>query len=115
MHSGAQPTGMTAEEAERQGTGVRFHSCQALTPETATSTHYFFMEAHRADRGDAKVTEALHQGIAAAFEEDRAMIAAQWRNLQRAHDRPMLPLHMDAALMHYRRIYAAALRSETPR
>ena len=115
MHSGAQPAGMSAEAAERQGIGVRFHSCQALTPETATSTHYFFMEAHRADRGDARVTEALYQGIVAAFEEDRTMIAAQWRNVQRAPQRPMLPLHMDAALTHYRRLYAAALQSETPR
>ena len=114
MHSGAQPAGMSAEDAERQGIGVRFHSCQALTPETATSTHYFFMEAHRAGLGDDHVTEALHQGIKAAFEEDRAMIGAQWRNLQQAPDRPMLPLHMDAALTHYRRLYAAALRSETP-
>jgi phenylpropionate dioxygenase-like ring-hydroxylating dioxygenase large terminal subunit len=114
MHSGAQPAGMAAEDAERQGTGVRFHSCQALTPETATSTHYFFMEAHRADRGDANVAEALYQGLLAAFDEDRAMIAAQWRNLQRAPDRRMLPLHMDAALTHYRQLYAAALRAETP-
>ena len=115
MHSGAQPAGMTADEAERQGIGVRFHSCQALTPETATSTHYFFMEAHRADRGDANVTEALYQGIVAAFEEDRTTIAAQWRNVQRAPGQQMLPLHMDGALIHYRRLYAAALQSETPR
>lgn len=114
MHSGAQPAGMSADVAERQRTGVRFHSCQALTPETATSTHYFFMEAHRADRGDAGVTEALYQGIVAAFEEDRATIAAQWRNVQRAPERPMLPLHMDAALSHYRRLYATALQAETP-
>jgi vanillate O-demethylase monooxygenase subunit len=113
MHSGAQPAGMSAEDAEGQGTGVRFHSCQALTPETATSTHYFFMEAHRADRGDANVTEALYQGLLAAFDEDRAMIAAQWHNLQHAPDRRMQPLHMDAALTHYRQAYAAALRTET--
>jgi vanillate O-demethylase monooxygenase subunit len=113
MHSGAQPAGMAAEDAEGQGTGVRFQSCQALTPETATSTHYFFMEAHRADRGDANVTEALYQGLLTAFEEDRAMIAAQWHNLQHAPDRRMQPLHMDAALTHYRQAYAAALRTET--
>jgi phenylpropionate dioxygenase-like ring-hydroxylating dioxygenase large terminal subunit len=113
MHSGAQPAGMSAQEAERRGVGVRFHSCQALTPETQTSTHYFFMEAHRADRGDAAVTEGLYQGIVTAFAEDRATIAAQWRNVQLAPDRPMLPLHMDAALTHYRRIYAAALQAQT--
>jgi phenylpropionate dioxygenase-like ring-hydroxylating dioxygenase large terminal subunit len=114
MHSGAQPAVMSPDEAERRGAGVRFHSCQSLTPETATSSHYFFMEAHRADRGDVGVTEALYPGVVAAFEEDRATILAQWRNLHRAPERPMLPLHMDAALSHFRRLYATALRSETP-
>lgn len=112
MHSGAQPAGMSAEQARARDTGVRFHSCQALTPETAGSTHYFFMEAHPADRGGAAVTEALYKGIVSAFEEDRATICAQWRNIQRDPQRPMLPLAMDAALVHYRSVYAEALRAE---
>jgi hypothetical protein len=29
MHSGAQPAGMTVEDAERQGVSVRFHCCSA--------------------------------------------------------------------------------------
>jgi len=112
MDSGAQPAGMTPEEAAERGVGVRFHSCQAITPETATSTHYFFMEAHRADRGDETVTEGLYQGLLAAFAEDRAMITAQWHNLQRTPGRPMLPLAMDAALVRYRACLAQALARE---
>ena len=112
MHSGAQPAGMSADDAKAQGIGVRFHSCQALTPETATSTHYFFMEAHPADRGDASVTAALHQGIVRAFDEDRAMISAQWQNIQRDPQRPMLPLVMDKALIHYRNVVAQALAAQ---
>lgn len=112
MHSGAQPAGMSAPEALARNTGVRFHSCQALTPESPTRTHYFFMEAHRADCGDAQVTHALAQGLMEAFEEDRRMINAQWANLRRAPARPMLPLHMDAALTQYRQLYAVALQAE---
>lgn len=112
MHSCAQPAGVSAEEAERQGAGVRSNSCQTLSPGPATSARYFFMETHRADRGDAGVTEVLYQGIVAAFEEDRATIAAQWRNVQRAPGRLMLPLHVDTALSRYRRLYATALQSE---
>ena len=114
MHSGAQPAGMSAEDAKAHDVGVRFHSCQALTREAATSTYYFFMEAHPAYRGDASVTDALHQGIVRAFDEDHAMISAQWQNIQRYLQRPMLPLAMDKALLHYRAVFAQALAAHAP-
>lgn len=109
MHSGARPAG--APETE-DGEGVRFHSCQALTPETDHSTHYFFQEAHRAGQGDAQTTRRLHAGLLAAFEEDRAMITAQSRNIALHPDRPMLPLPMDLALTQFRRLMAQALQAE---
>jgi vanillate O-demethylase monooxygenase subunit len=109
MHSGARPAG--APETE-DGEGVRFHSCQALTPETDHSTHYFFQEAHRASQGDAQTTHSLHAGLLAAFEEDRAMITAQSRNIALHPDRPMLPLPMDLALTQFRRLMAQALQAE---
>jgi phenylpropionate dioxygenase-like ring-hydroxylating dioxygenase large terminal subunit len=109
MHSGARPAGAPeADDAE----GVRFHSCQALTPETEHSTHYFFQEAHRAGQGDAQVTHGLHAGLLAAFEEDRAMITAQSRNIALQPHRPMLPLAMDLALTQFRRLMAQAVQAE---
>lgn len=99
MHSGAWPAG-AAEDDDRLG--VRFHSCRALTPETAHTTLYFFMESHRADRGSAGTTQVLFDGLSAAFKEDRRMITAQAGNLALQPGRPMLPLHMDAALTLFR-------------
>ena len=76
-------------------------SCQALTPETATTTHYFFQQSHRSSIADPAVTEAIYQGLVTAFGEDRAMITAQYLNID--PEARMLPLAMDAALVQYRR------------
>ncbi|MBP6763984.1 MAG: aromatic ring-hydroxylating dioxygenase subunit alpha, partial [Rubrivivax sp.] len=109
MHSGARPAG-AAQDDER--VGVRFHSCQALTPETAESTHYFFQESHRAEQGGPDTTQRIFDGLLAAFLEDRQMIGAQWHNMALPTDRPMLPLAMDAALMMFRRKLQTAVDAE---
>ena len=110
MHSGARRAGQAPGTTDDE---VDFHSCQTLTPETAESTHYFFMEAHRAHQGDAGTTEGLHQGLLKAFEEDRQIILAQLRNLRAAPGRPMLPLPMDAALVRFQRLFEQRLAAET--
>lgn len=109
MHSGGRPV-TDAQDDMRQA--VQLHSCQALTPETAHSTHYFFQESHRADQGDASTTEAIYQTLLLAFEEDRQMIDAQAANMALDPTAPMLPLAMDAALLRFRRLVAQRLESE---
>ncbi|MCX7231803.1 MAG: aromatic ring-hydroxylating dioxygenase subunit alpha [Burkholderiales bacterium] len=99
MHSGGRPTGDASGANE-----VRLHSCQTLTPETAGTTHYFFQQSHPADMGDASTTASIYDSLVRAFEEDRAMITAQHRNIAFAPDAPMLPLAMDAALLQFRRL-----------
>lgn len=108
MRSGARPA--SAPEDSREG--VEFRSCQALTPETADSTHYFFMEAHRADRGDVVATQGLYEGLLRAFDEDRRMITAQAANLRTKPGIEMLPLPMDEALVRFRRIVEQRIAAE---
>jgi hypothetical protein len=52
MHSGGRPVGDAEGDMRR---AVELHSCQTLTPETETTTHYFFQQSHRpvARRRDA--------------------------------------------------------------
>jgi hypothetical protein len=95
------------------GNAVRLHSCQTLTPETETSTHYFFQQSHPADLGDASLTEGIYQSLLTAFEEDRDMITAQHRNILRNPDAPMLPLAMDSALVQFRRLLAQRVAAES--
>jgi vanillate O-demethylase monooxygenase subunit len=109
MSSGGKPAGQ--KEAD-PANSVLLHSCQTLTPETETSTHYFFQQSHRADAGDESVTEGIYQGLVTAFQEDRDMITAQHRSIQPDPDRPMLPLAMDAALVRFRRLLTEAVARE---
>jgi vanillate O-demethylase monooxygenase subunit len=109
MHSGGRPVGDADDDLSR---AVQLHSCQTLTPETATTTHYFFQQAHRRGEGDEAVTEIIHDSLVRAFNEDRDMITAQHHNLALPGGTPMLTLAMDAALMRFRRALRARIDAE---
>lgn len=109
MDSGARPIEDAPDDLSR---ALRFHSCQALTPETAHSTHYFFQEAHHASFGDAALAQTMHAGLLAAFEEDRRMITAQAARIASSPGARMLPLAMDAALLQFRRLVEQTLAAE---
>lgn len=112
MHSGGRPAGDAPDDMSR---AVQLHSCQTLTPETETSTHYFFQQSHRVlpeEDIDPALAETIHQGLLVAFEEDRAMITAQHRTIALRPDAPMLPLAMDAALVQFRKLVAQAVEAE---
>jgi vanillate O-demethylase monooxygenase subunit len=91
---------------------VRLHSCQTLTPETETTTHYFFQQSHPVDEGDGTVTESIYNSLLGAFNEDRDMITAQHRNIALDPTRAMLPLAMDAALIQFRRLLEGRVADE---
>ncbi len=109
MHSGGRPV---TDAPDDMRNAVRLHSCQTLTPETETSTHYFFQQSHPADQGDASVTEGIYESLIAAFNEDKDMITAQHLNILRNPQAPMLPLAMDAALTQFRRLLAQRVQAE---
>lgn len=109
MHSGGRPVDDPPDDLRN---AVRLHSCQTLTPETETSTHYFFEQSHPSDQGDDSLTEGIFQSIVTAFNEDRDMITAQHRNILREPDKPMLPLPIDGALVQFRRILAQRVAAE---
>lgn len=102
MHSGGHPAGVSRDDPVQ---AVQLRSCQALTPETDGSTHYFYMQAHPAHAADAGLAERIFASLGAAFEEDRRMITAQARTIDAS--RPMVPLHFDAALLRFRRLLEA--------
>jgi phenylpropionate dioxygenase-like ring-hydroxylating dioxygenase large terminal subunit len=104
MSSGGRPVGDSIDDNSR---AVRLHSCQTLTPETATSTHYFWQQSHPRASDDDGIAESIHQSIIGAFEEDRAMISAQYTRIQDDPLRPMVPLHMDRAVLEFRALLEA--------
>ena len=91
---------------------VQLHSCQTLTPETPTSTHYFFQQSHRAGEGDDRIVQSIYDSLVGAFNEDRDMISAQARNIARSPKSKMLPLGIDSALVQFRRLVDRELAGE---
>jgi vanillate O-demethylase monooxygenase subunit len=101
MHSGFAPTGTGAREGNLED-AVEFRSCQAVTPETPESAHYFFAQPRNFAHDDPAVDASLHDSLVAAFEEDRAIITAQAARFRDGF-KP-LPLWMDGALVQFRRM-----------
>ena len=108
MQSGGRPVSDAKGDMTH---AVQLHSCQTLTPETATSTHYFFQQSHQTGKGDESVTAGIYNSLVMAFNEDRDMITAQHGNLNASA--PMLPLWMDAALVQWRKMLAEAVSNES--
>jgi vanillate O-demethylase monooxygenase subunit len=109
MHSGGRPVEDAEDDMRR---AVRLHSCQTVTPETETTSHYFFQQSRRIEDGDHAVAEALHRSLLVAFEEDRAMITAQSLSIAADPDAPMMLLAMDAAVVRFRKLVAETIAAE---
>jgi phenylpropionate dioxygenase-like ring-hydroxylating dioxygenase large terminal subunit len=111
MDSGSAPTGTGAPEGKRLDAAM-FFGCQAVTPETSKTSHYFFQQSHGFALDDAQVTENLRQSVLAGFQEDRDIILAQQRILDLDPSAPMLAMRMDTALASFRSLVEKAIREE---
>ena len=100
---GATPTGTGAPEGRRVG-GIEMRNLNAITPETETTSHYFWGQAHSFDVKNAKTTEMIVGQIRTAFLEDVAVFEAQERNLQMIPDPPQTDINADAGVIQARRI-----------
>ncbi|MGT2511490.1 aromatic ring-hydroxylating dioxygenase subunit alpha [Cupriavidus basilensis] len=101
MDSGMSPTGTGAPEGVRVD-AAEFRGCQAITPETENSTHYFFAHPHNFAIDKPEVTASIHQSVVTAFDEDREIVSAQQRSLALEPNFKMMPFSIDAALSQFR-------------
>ena len=111
MDSGSAPTGTGAAEGSRLD-AAQFFGCQAVTPETRGTSHYFFQQSHGFALDNPSVTENLRQSVLEGFQEDRDIILAQQRILDLDPDAPMLAMRMDTALASFRSIMEKAIATE---
>ncbi|MET4575935.1 aromatic ring-hydroxylating dioxygenase subunit alpha [Ottowia thiooxydans] len=111
MHSGVQATGTGAPEGNIKN-ALEFRSCQAVTPESESSSHYFFAVPRNFAIADQSITDRLFQDVVDAFEEDKVMIEAQARNLERAGKWTMAAIVADAALSQFRWLMSQALQKD---
>jgi len=111
MDSGSAATGTGAPEGKRVD-AAEFFGCQAVTPETERTTHYFFQQSHGFALDDSSVTENLTASVRAGFLEDKDIILAQQRILDLDPDAPMLHMRMDTALASFRTLLQKAIADE---
>src|SRR5579884_1933852 len=108
---GATATGTGAPEGKRIG-GIGMRNLNAITPETETTSHYFWGQAHDFDVDNPQTTDRIFEQIKTAFLEDVAVFSAQQRNLNIFGKPPQFDINADAGALAARRILARLYAEE---
>jgi vanillate O-demethylase monooxygenase subunit len=100
---GATPTGTGAPEGTRVN-GIGMRNLNAITPETESTSHYFWGQAHDFDVKNQETTDRIFEQIQTAFFEDVEVFSAQQRNLDLMPNAPQLDINADSGVIQARRI-----------
>ena len=109
MWSGNYPCGpaasldFAAPRMEDAAAGVTFTS-QAVTPTGAKSSRYFFSWGPRVGHGDEALRDSLMNLAAMAFGEDKAMIEAQQKVIDRTPEPRIMPTAHDNGVTIFNRL-----------
>lgn len=108
LEVGATPAGRDKRD------GIRILNINVLTPETETTTHYFWSNSRGYAQGDPAVTRFWHQVTHDAFLEDKAILEAQQRAFgdRSLGDQQPVAIAADHGGVQARRRVAALLRAE---
>jgi vanillate O-demethylase monooxygenase subunit len=100
---GATPTGTGAPQGRRVG-GIQMRNLNAMTPETESTTHYFWGQAHDFEPRNIEMTEKVFAQIKTAFLEDVAVFSAQQRLIELDPAAPTIDINADSGGIQARRI-----------
>lgn len=99
---GVAPAGAGAPKGDRSH-GVNGYVLNTITPETATTCHYFWAFARNYRLGEQSLTTELRQGVAGIFREDEIILEAQQKAIDANPGRLFYNLNIDAGSMWSRR------------
>ncbi|HLI20474.1 MAG TPA: aromatic ring-hydroxylating dioxygenase subunit alpha [Stellaceae bacterium] len=110
---GCARAGTGAQQGNRTQ-GISMRNLNAITPETETTTHYFWAQAHNFGIDDPTLTELIYRQVHTAFLEDLAVIQAQQQNMTLLNGRlpAQMDFNQDAGGLQARRILDAILAGE---
>jgi vanillate O-demethylase monooxygenase subunit len=108
---GAAKAGTGARTGNRAG-GVTTRNLNAITPETETTSHYFWAQAQDFALGDPTITDLDFQLVQGAFREDLAIIKGQQQNIDLNPHAKRLNLVADSGGMQARRIVERLIEQE---
>jgi vanillate O-demethylase monooxygenase subunit len=84
--------------------GFHMRGLHGVTPESESTTHYFWTIANNPQPGQSNVTQLVIDQTAATFLEDKWVIEAQWKNQQQFQERTTLNIHVDGGPNRARRV-----------
>jgi hypothetical protein len=108
---GERPPNSGAPEGKRVG-GIKMRNLNAITPETETTAHYFWGQAHDFDVKNSQTTDKIFEQIQTAFLEDVAVFSAQQRNLNLVDKPSQVDIAADVGAIQARRILARLYEEE---
>ena len=110
---GCAPAGCGARQGNRGG-GIEMYSNHTITPETATTCHYFWHHARNFRLDEPEVTEFLGKAASSAFYEDVVIIDAQQKSIDAmSADAPRIDINADSGVLQASRILDRLIAEET--
>lgn len=109
--SGAHDADRNARENRDQDGGFSVRLFHGLTPETETTSHYFWSTATGYKQDDPAAGETFFSEIATAFREDKRIVEAQQASLTHHGEDGLVDIVSDAARVHMRRIVRRMVES----
>ena len=109
--TGAKEAGTGAYEGNTEG-GFQFKVFHGLTPETATSCHYYFATANHWDPTNDAASDLFFRESRATFLEDKAVVEAQQERLSEFGEDWLVDIVSDATRIRMRRYLNQMLENE---
>lgn len=108
---GGAPAGAGAAEGDRSA-GIERWNLNAITPETAETTHYFWYECRNFRIDDEDLTQLFFDQVHEAFMEDLDMIEGQQRVRNRDPAAATLDINADQGPLQARRVMERLIAEE---
>jgi len=113
IENGAMPAGSDKEKARAAGVAKERRVLNLITPETESSSHYFWAIARSYDLNDAELTEYIRKEVSKTFDEDKLLLEAQQLRLS---GKPLgafpVSLRADVGAIQGRRVINSLLRGD---
>ena len=108
---GCALAGTGARDGDRSR-GITMRNLNAITPETARTTHYFWAQAHNFGLDKKWLTDLIFENVQTAFQEDLAIIGAQQENIDAGGAPPRIDMNHDAGGIAARRMLETMIADE---
>ena len=111
LDAGVAVAGTGALQGDRSR-GITHILFDGITPETETSTHYFWSFPRDYKIDDQSIDAMLQTGVANTFLEDKDMLEGQQRRMTAKPNAPKIDINVDAPSAQARRLVERLLREE---